>query len=288
MTNTYRKMMQQQSVTDQTRQDFYRNLQNAQSKKAGFYFRKSIIAAICVLLVIPITAYAMETIFGISVVEIVKGNTSTGHMGTGYEVNYPDLVSRPLSDFPEEIQTMEDYRLVIYDTWEQAEEELGITLVNNTFLQSEGVTKETAYNLREEGIYRRVHCFGQYNGRNNQFYRATVTAAYRYDNMHITLRTTVTCEHPDIPKEDMYRMHWSGVQYRDHDVEEIYQEQYTAANGINATIVTVDRTRGRATDYVAAFSANGASYRITIKSYEPGRDAEAKEYLIKLLEAFSF
>ena len=41
-------------------------------------------------------------------------------------------------------------------------------------------------------------------------------------------------------------------------------------------------------NYEATFSADGASYRITIKSYDPNRDEEAKEYLIQILEAFVF
>ena len=288
MNNTYRDLMAQQGLSRQMKQSFYEKLENAEQKRPVSLLRKMAVAAVCALLLIPITAFAVENLFGVSMVEIFNGNAPYDTYGTGYDVSYPDITARSLEDFPEEIRTMEDYRLVIYDDWAQAEEELGIILVNNTFFQNEAVTKELAYDLSAEGVYRRVHCFGQYNGKNNQFYRATVTAAYRYDNMHITLRTVVTCQHPDISKEDAYRMHGSGVYYRDHDVEEIYQEQYQAANGIIANIVTVDRPGGDATQYEATFSANGASYRITIKSYEPNRDEEAKENLIQILESFAF
>ena len=183
---------------------------------------------------------------------------------------------------------MEDYRLVIYDSWQEAEEELGITLVNNPFLFDGSVTKERSYNLREEGIGQRVHCFGQYNGLDNQFYRATITAAYRYDDMFITLVSTVTCEHPAISKGEEPNMSWHRVMYEDRDVNEIVQEQYLAKNGINATLITVDRERGRSTDYEATFSANGASYRITIHSYDNKQDAEVKETLKNILESFVF
>lgn len=288
MNNTYRNLMEQQCLSEQAKQAIYGNLQRKEETKTQPFFLRAAIVAACVLLLVPITAYAVKTIFGMSVVEIVKGNTSTGNFGTGYEVHYPELTSRQLSDFPEEIQTMEDYRLVVYDSWQEAEEELGISLVNNTFLFDESVAKERSYNLKEEGIFQRVHCFGQYNGFNNQFYRATITAAYRYDNMFITLRSTVTCEHPAISKEEEYEMHWHGVQYRDHDVDEILQEQFVADNGINATLVTVDRVGGKSTDYEATFSANGASYRITIHSYDKGRDAEVKDTLLNILEGFVF
>lgn len=288
MNNTYRNLMEEQYLSEQAKQAIYSNLQRKEETKTQPFFLRAAIVAACVLLLVPITAYAVKTIFGMSVVEIIKGNASTGKLGTGYEVDYPDLSSRQLSDFPEEIQTMEDYRLVIYDSWQDAEEELGITLANNTFLFDESVTKERSYNLKEEGIFQRVHCFGQYNGLDNQFYRATITAAYRYDNMFITLRSTVTCEHPAISKEREYEMHWHGVMYEDRDVDEIVQEQYLAENGINATLVTVDRNRGKSTDYEATFSANGASYRITIHSYDKGRDAEVKDTLLNILEGFVF
>ena len=288
MNNAYSKLMEQQCLSEQAKQSIYSNLQRKEETKTQPFFLRAAIVAACILLMVPITAYAVKTIFGMSVVEIVKGNTSTGNFGTGYEVHYPELTSRQLSDFPEEIQTMEDYRLVIYDSWQDAEEELGITLANNTFLFNESVTRERSYNLKEEGIFQRVHCFGQYNGLDNQFYRATITAAYRYDNMFITLRSTVTCEHPAISKEREYEMHWHGVMYEDRDVDEIVQEQYITENGINATLVTVDRNRGKSTDYEATFSANGASYRITIHSYDKGRDAEVKDTLLNILEGFVF
>lgn len=288
MTNSYRKMMEKLCLPEHTKQSFYMRLQQEEKKKPAHYIRRFALAAACVLLLIPISAYAVQSIFGISVVQIFRGDAPYEGHGTGYEVTHPGIAAKQLEDFPEAIQTMEDYRLVIYDSWDQAEEELGITLVNNTFFQNEGITKELAYDLSEEGVYRRVHCFGQYNGKNNQFYRATVTAAYRYDNMHITLRTVVTCQHPDISREEEYRMHESGVYYRDHDVEEIYQESYQTSNGIQANIVTVDRRGGDATDYEATFSVDGISYRITIKSYEPNRNEDAKAYLIEILEAFTF
>ena len=287
MNNTYRKLMVQQCLSDQAKESIYSKLQKEEVKSQSFLLRVAIVAA-CIILIVPITAYAVKSIFGISIVEIIEGDTSTGKFGTGYEVNYPELTSRQLSDFSEEIQTMEDYRLVIYDSWQEAEEELGITLVNNPFLFDGSVTKERSYNLREEGIGQRVHCFGQYNGLDNQFYRATITAAYRYDDMFITLVSTVTCEHPAISKGEEPNMSWHRVMYEDRDVNEIVQEQYLAKNGINATLITVDRDRGRSTDYEANFSANGASYRITIHSYDNKQDAEVKETLKNILESFVF
>lgn len=256
--------------------------------RTAVWVKWTAVAAACVLLLMPITAYAIENLFGISVVEIVKGNTSTGKLGTGFEVSYPDLTSRQLSDFPEDIQNMDGNTQAVYDSWQQAEEALGITLVNNTFLSSENVAKQHAYNLEAEGLGKGIHCFASFHGKDNQFYRATIMAAYRYDNMHITVRSTVTCDHPAISEEEEYRLHWHGVMYENDAVDDILQEQYVAANGINATIITVKRTESKTTDYEACFAANGASYRITIHAYDQERNAEAKENIIKIVESFIF
>jgi hypothetical protein len=183
---------------------------------------------------------------------------------------------------------MEDYRLVAYESWQDAEGQLGIPLAKNSILLSEQATKEHSFRLEEKRIFKRAHCYATYNALDGQFYRATLHAAYRYNNMHITLSSTVTCEHPAITKEEAYSMHYHGVMYRDHDVDSISQEQYLAENGIQATLVTVDRVGGKATDYEATFSAGGASYRITVRSYDKSRDAETKETLINILEGFVF
>lgn len=288
MNNPYRKLMEQQHLSDQAKQAFYYNLQHSERKKTHSFILKVVTVAACILLLIPITAYAVEQIFDVSLVEMIKGVSFRGKDATGYEVTYPELSNRPLSDFPEEIQTMDGHRLAIYNSWDQAEEELGITLVNNAFFDDKSVERAYAYDLKYDGILKHVHCFTHYNGLDNQFYSAAITAAYRYDNMHITLDSVVTCDHPAISKEDALESHWSSVIYETEDVEQILQEQYTAANGVTANIVTVDRTGSKSTDYEATFSAKGASYRITIHSYDKGRDAEVKDTLIRILEGFIF
>lgn len=288
MNNPYRNMMEQQHLSEQAKQAFYYNLQHSEHKEKHSFILKMAAVAVCILLLIPITVYAVEHIFGVSVVEMITGVSSRGKDAIGYEVTYPELSNRPLSDFPEEIQIMDGNKLSTYSSWVQAEEELGITLVNNHFFADEEVTNEYAYDLKEEGIFKRVHCFAYYNGLDNQFYRASITAAYRYDNMHITLRSTVTCDHPAISAEESKELHWSSAYYETEDVEQISQEEYTTTNGITANIVTVDRTGSKSTDYEATFSANGASYRITIHTYDKGRDTEVKDTLIKILEGFIF
>ncbi|MBQ6997786.1 MAG: hypothetical protein IJN60_05370 [Oscillospiraceae bacterium] len=288
MNNPYRNLMEQKCLSEQAKQDFYSSLSCSDAKKVRRFPLKAAIVAACILLMIPITALAVENIFGISVVDTITGKMLNGRPGIGYEVNYPTATARPLSDFPEELQTLDGNKTVTFNSWQAAEAELGFTLVNNELFSSPHMIKSTAYNLRYDGIGERVHCFTRYNGKDGQLYRATVTAAYLYQGTAITLQSTVTCSHPAISKEQEYEMHWSGVLYESQDVAQISQEQYTAANGITATIVTAERNGNRPTQYEAAFFANGASYNITIHSYDAVRDAWTKDTLIRILEAFVF
>lgn len=288
MNNPYRKLMEQQHLSEQAKQAFYYNSQHYKRKKAYPFILKVATIAVCILLLIPITVYAVEHIFGVNIVEMLTGETIHGKDALGYEVSFPGISYRPLSDFPEEIQKMDGHQLAVYSSWKQAEEDLGITLVNNSFFEEESLEKANAYDLKYDGVFSRVHCFAHYEGLEGQFCSASITAAYQYDNMQITLYSVVTCKHPLISDEDAFRSHGSGVLYYSDEVEQILQEQYMAANGITANIVTVDRTGSKSTDYEATFSANGASYRITIHSYQTGRDAEVKDTLIKILEGFIF
>lgn len=288
MSNPYRNLMEQKCLSEQAKQNFYSKLAHEDVKKPHRFSLKAAIIAACILLMIPITALAVENIFGISIVQIITGRMLDGKPGTGYEVSYPTATARPLSDFPEELQTVDGNKTVIFKSWQEAEAELGFTLVNNEILTSADMIKSTAYDLRYEGIGERVHCYTRYNGKDGQLYRATVTAAYLYKQTAITLEATVTCSHPAISKEQEQQMHYSATLYEEADVEQISQEQYTTQNGITATIVILERSGNKPNDYAATFFANGASYQITIHSYDAIRDSWTKDTLINILEAFVF
>ena len=287
MNNAYRNFMDQQCLSEQAKQAFYYSLQRAERKKPYRFLLKAVVVAACIILMIPITVFAIETIFDISVVEIISGNT-TGKFGTGVKVNYPSASSRPLSDFAEDIQTMDGNTTIIYNSWKDAEEELGITLVNNTILSDENISKAYVYNLKYAEISNRVHCYAVYNGMDSQLYRVKVTAAYRYKEMRVTLNATVTCEHPGILPESENQLHWSGVMYENRDVAEISQEEYVASNGIPATIITISKTRNNDREYRACFAANGVSYIITVSPSDLNHPEKARDVLVDIIEAFTF
>lgn len=282
-------MMEQQCLSNSAQQAFYEKVQTSQLRKKTAVVVKIAVIAACICLLIPITVFAVEIISGYSIVEIFEGKTNSNHFDTGYQVTYPDALSRPLSDFPEELHNMEEqYTVHTYASWEDAEISLGIKLINNTVLSGEGIQKARSYNLAYDGISGRQHCFAYFNGKSGQFYRAMITAAYRYQNAHITVHSTVTAQHPEISGEDAYRLHQTGVEYRDADVVSITQEPYAANNGIQTSIVRVEWANGHSPEYAACFFANGASYKITVSSYDPQKDAESRALLIDILDAFVF
>lgn len=290
MNNSYRSFMEQQCLSKQAKQAFYYNLQRGGHKNSLRIPIKAAAIAVCVILLIPITVFAAETIFDIGIIEIISGRTSSGKYGgrNGFETSYPSVSSRPLSDFSEKIRSVDGHTSTVYESWKAAEEDLGIILVNNTILSNESITKAYTYNLKAAGIKRPVHCYAVYNGKDHQLYRAVLTAAYRYKETHIALRATVTCKHPGIPAEEEHLLHRLGVTYESNDVTEIFREPYAAANGIRATIITVTHSANNKADYRACFAANGVSYIITASSYDLNDTEEAKYVLTDIIEAFVF
>ena len=73
MNNPYRNMMEQQHLSEQAKQAFYYNLQHSEHKEKHSFILKMAAVAVCILLLIPITVYAVEHIFGVSVVAMITG-----------------------------------------------------------------------------------------------------------------------------------------------------------------------------------------------------------------------
>ena len=283
MNNAYRDFMKRQCLSEQAKQTFYNQLQSVEQRRPRQFLLKAAAVAACIVLMVPATVFAIDAVFHVGIVEFISGNT-TGKFDTGFEIHYPEVSSRPLSDFSKDVQTADGYIRTVYPSWQEAEEALGIALVNNTILQGKDALKTHAYIIKNGGISERVHCYGVYEGKNEQLYRATLTAAYRYRGMHITLRATVTCKHPEISQDAESQLHWSGMLYENGDIAEMSQEAYVGSNGIMATIITVTKNPNYATEYRACFAANGASYNITVR----GQSEKAKMVLTDIIEAFNF
>ena len=295
MNNAYRKLMEQQNLSEQANSDFYEKLEAAKPPRKKKVILKVAAIAACICLLIPISALAMENIFGFSLVEFIERNITQRTPGEGYDINYTNVYSRPIFDFSPELQNLDGDRSVGHDSWEEAEVELGIDLITNSILSDaetvpyEQYVPEMNPNPDEPVLGSDLHhCVARYFAKGGQFYLAYVTAAYLRDGLLINVSTTLTAEHPAFSQEDVAKLHTLEVTYPKADVEQFSQAQYTAESGLTATIMEIDRTASQSTLYEATFAANGASYKIQVDAEPGGNDADAKALLIEILEGFVF
>lgn len=295
MNNAYRKLMEQQNLSEQANSDFYEKLEAAKPPRKKKVILKAAAIAACICLLIPISALAMENIFGFSLVEFVERNITQRTPGEGYGINYTNVYSLPLSDFSPELQSLTEDRSTGYDSWEALEAELGMDLITNSILSDaetvpyEQYVPEMNPNPDEPVLGSDLRpCTAHYFAKDGQLYLALVSAAYKRDGVRISLSATLTAEHPAISLEDVDELHWTEVTYPKADVEQFSQAQYTAESGLTATIMEIDRTASQSTLYEATFAANGASYKIQVDAEPGGNDADVKALLIEILEGFVF
>lgn len=284
--------MEQQRLSEQANSAFYEKLENVEQHRKKNVPLKVIAVAACVCLLISTVVIAADSIFGRSVVEETD-RPFVGSDGKGYDISFTNVYSRPISDFSPEIQSFDGSKSVGYDTWEAAETEIGIDLITNPFFSDKKTYMEKAFDIEVDSSAHVSgsnlhHCVADYAGKDGQLYYVLVSAMYKRDGMFIDVRATVTADHPAISQEEVERMHWHGFTYPKADVEQISQKQYTAQNGLTATIVEVDRTENQFSFYEATFAANGVSYWVRVNADSGDLDKEARELLINLLEAFSF
>ena len=295
MNNAYRKLMEQQKLSEQAKSAFYEKLGTAKPPKKRKVILKTAIIAACICLLIPISALAAENIFGISLAEFVARNMTQESAGEGYNTQYTNVYSFPLSDFSPELQSLTEDRSTGYDSWEALEAELGMDLITNSILSDaetvpyEQYVPEMNPNPDEPVLGSDLRpCTAHYFAKDGQLYLALVSAAYKRDGVRISLSATLTAEHPAFSQEDVAKLHTLEVTYPKADVEQFSQAQYTAESGLTATIMEIDRTASQSTLYEATFAANGASYKIQIDAEPGGNDANAKALLIEILEGFVF
>jgi len=284
MTERYKQMMAGEELSCRARERFYAGLR----PRRRMPVRVAVLAA-CICLMVPATVLAADRLFGLGIVEIIEGRTE------GYRTSYNDLHSRPIGDFSEELRHADDISHQAFGSWEEAEEAIGFDLTDNPFFSENGTYPVRTFNTgwAGEGRGSRLHCYADYYGLDGQLYRASVTAAYGREMTRITVRATVTAEHPAIPKEDETVFHSSGTLYDSRYITEITEETYTAKSGLTATVVrivrdNVVRDSVSAPDYEAVFAADGISWQVSVSGYPatPEGEEKAKAMLLDILEGF--
>lgn len=287
MKERYKNMMTEQTLSEEARQTFFGALERRACKRSRMPLRVAAIA-VCACLMVPMTVFAADRIFDLGLVEIVTGNIE------GYRTEYNGVGSRPIKDFSKSVRQIDGIEHRGYDSWEQAEEDIGFDLMDNAFFsQSETVpylmfdyVKMFDAKWSGENTADRFHCYADYYGDAGQLYRASVTASYEREMTHITVTATVTAEHPAITAEEETVYHSAGKLYDPRYIKEITEETYTAASGLTAAIVRTEWNTLRAPDYEAVFAVNDISYRVNLGGYPLTGEERAREMLFEILENF--
>ncbi|MBR6790937.1 MAG: hypothetical protein IKM31_08750 [Oscillospiraceae bacterium] len=282
MKEQYARMMEGQELSQAAQMRFRTALAEKMPRRRTF---RAVAAAVCVCLMLPVTVFAADKMFDLGVVEILSGETE------GYRMSFNHVYSYPITDFSEEVRMSEElFRSEAYDSWEEAEETIGIDLMKNAFFSESGIRPVRKFILDPEknGAENRAHCYADYFADSGQLYRAVVTAAYERERTHITVRATVTAEHPVIAEDEEALYHSAGKLYGTEYIKEITEEEYTAASGLTASVVRTEWDALRAPDYEAVFAVDGISWQVRVSGYPvtPEGEEKAKAMLIEILEGF--
>lgn len=275
MDKQYKDLMEKQTIGAEVTAEFYEKLDKTETRRKPIRLKVALIAA-CIALMIPLSALAVENLFHVP--EAKLGDTVHFAGMNGYMVRFDDMDSYPLSAFPEEFQTLTEYKRVSYDSWEAAEEALGIDLLNNTFL-----AKANKLTMKYDDMGR-SHSHIVYNSYNGQLFYVGTSAFYRHEGVQLDLQAKLVVEHPDMTEEDkLALLGVEGAVTKPENVETTY-ENYTTKEGIPVVILRwdfeiVDR-------YMAVFAVNDITYQLTAYASSEKSDAAAKQILLDALEGF--
>lgn len=274
MDKQYKDLMRKQNVDEKVTADFYEKLEKKSARRSTFRWR-AVLTAACIALVIPITVFAVESIFGTAKVKL--GKLDWHESPNGFSVRFDNLDSFPLDAFPEELQYFTDYKIIPCDSWEAAEETLGVDLLNNTFLAQ--AERETMRYSDVGVVHSKIVC----NQQNGQLFYVGTSAHYRYEDIQLDLKAKLTVTHPELDEETKQGLLGvEGVTVMPADVKTSYEE-YTTKEGIPVVILRWELDR--LIHYDAIFAVDDISYEL--HAWEtPEREADVKRILLDALDGF--
>lgn len=274
MDKQYRNLMEKQSIGAEANTRFYEKLEKAEPLRRRIRW-KAAVAAACIALMIPFSVFAVEYIFGTPKVKL--GKLDWHDSPNGFSIRFENLDSFPLDAFPEELQTLKEHKRVACESWEAAEETLGIDLLNNTFL-----TKANRITMRYDDLGR-THSLILYAQHDGQLYYVGTSAYYRYNGLQLDLKAKLTVEHPEMDEETkQVLLGVEGVMTKSADVEISYEE-YTTKEGIPVVILRWDLDH--VIRYCAVFAVNDISYELNTW-VSPEKEAYEKQILFDALDGF--
>lgn len=276
MDKQYKNLIAQQNISAETTARFYEKLEETKSLRKPVRL-KAVLVAVCIALMIPLTVLAVENIFGAPKVKLGELDWYDGP--NGYSIRFENLDSFPLDAMPKQMQTITEHKRVPYDSWEAAEKDLGIDLLNNTFLQN--ASKIT---MRYDDLGR-THCKITYSSYENQLFYVSPSAHYKYDGIQLDLKAKLVVEHPELDEESkQVLLGLEGAVTKPETVDLSY-EKYTTKAGIPVVILRCDTGFAQHIEYTAMFAVNNISYQVTAW-VNRDREENDRQILLDVLEGF--
>ena len=270
--NNYKRLMTRQCICEEVTEQFYKKLEEKETYRKPIRWQAILISA-CIALMVPLTAIAAKNIFGKPKVKI--GEISLLSNMEGYTVRFENLNNYPLDAFPKEHQTLKEDKDFYYDSWEEAENALGIDLLDNTVLAN--AKKSEYYFPITDSI---AHCVTGYRTEGGRLYYIGTEVSYQYEHLNIELLAKITVENPKLDEDVKQILHGITVGFDNPDIS--YRE-YTTKEGIPVIIV-----KSQVKDYIyysAIFAVNDISYEIRSRSSQKKYEIE-EQILLNVLDGF--
>ena len=285
MHKTYKHLMEQQYPKEDTLV-FFEEAEVAPAKRIPA-FKKILIAAACICLLIPTAVLAAENIFDISIVHIGPRKDLYGKDVIGYNIDFVTTKEIPLQEIGKQWQYLEEGVATKYDTWQDLQKDLGYDLLDNPVLEQEYDVAKSCKTFDMKYSDPGVPCTTLFRAYEGQLYSFSSAATYKKGGFKVTLCTDALVEHPNIP-EDVKGV-FTSVQYlldKEEDLSRFATEEYTAESGLTATILKTDP----GTDYVsydAFFRANSVRYIVSMHGNVNDPEQTMHKEMIRILEAFT-
>lgn len=295
MNEAYTKLMMQQSLSEEADAVFYEKLEQTQPKKRMKPMLRAAIVAACICLMIPVTAWAAKNIFGITKITVETGKDFYGKDALVMHRDVENVEHIPLEEFSPYLQELKETEWLYFDSWEDAEEKIGVAFLDNTLLDDENTqpyTRHKQYRHDDRGSAyaalktKATPYRGVYYAAEEQFFAASFSAEYWRNRVRFMVTTYMTTDHPLMTEEIFLVYHGFGDRYYKENVN-IITEQYVTKNGIPATIFYADYSNPFGwIDPHAYFSVNNISYHIEFSRFDQQSgetDEQTNERLLALM-----
>lgn len=283
MHDAYKKMMDQQHLSPHAQTDFLEKLDSAAPK--GIPYKKLLIIAACLCLLIPCVAFAAENIFDVASTKISEYPDASGELVPSFEIDFETVKEFPLEEIAEKWRYIEESHFVGYETWEESQQDMGIDLLDNTVLDASTPIKSIAYDFPQTNGKGPFHCGNRYHSLDGQLCAISNEVSYNVEGTHVNVTTEFLVEHPTVPQE--FKDIITALIFIDDrnstvSTDDFEAERYTSPSGLTATLVYPDSEAPA----LAVFRANGIRYMIWIMRSRYTDPSMSKQLLVKILDGF--